>query len=126
MDDEEMAALAEAAFEDGLAALIAGLRSHVPEEVHRAVALADRDLKIMVGTHSSVMAPVWQALKGVVDRRETLGDALADRARQVLLSELWSAHYFVKDPSELGELNDWYHQQPDARPFEGHMGVSSS
>jgi hypothetical protein len=124
MDDGEMAALAQAAFEDWLASLITRRRSHVPEEVHRALALADRDLKIVVGTHHSVMAPVWQALKDVVDRREILGDVLADRARHVLLSELWSAHYFIKDPSDLGELNDWYHEQPDAEPFQSRTNGS--
>jgi hypothetical protein len=118
MNDEEMADLAGKGFEDWPALLIAGLRSPVAEEVDMALALADRDLKMMVGTLPSVMAPVWRALEDVLDRRETLGDALAGRARKLLLAELWSAHYFIKDWSELDDLIEWYHQQPEARPFE--------
>jgi len=65
-----------------------------------------------------VTAPVLWALKDVVDRRESVGHALADEARELLLHVLWWDQMFIENAPEVAELYAWYHRQPDAEPLE--------
>jgi hypothetical protein len=57
-------------------------------------------------------------LKDVVDRRESVGHALADEARELLLHVLWWDQRFIGDEQGLVDLYAWYRRQPDATPLQ--------
>lgn len=101
-----------------LTGVIASLKSPAPSEVRDALAQASVDRHEFMAAGPIVTAPVLWALKDVVDRRESVGQALADEARELLLHVLWWDQQFIVNAPELADLYTWYHQQPDAMPLE--------
>jgi hypothetical protein len=104
--------------DEWLAEVIAGLRSPARSEVCAALAQASAHRHQFMGVAPIVTTPVLWALKEVVDRRESVGHALADEARELLMHVLWWDQMFIENAPEVAELSGWYHRQPDAVPLE--------